>query len=217
MELMLLMQLQLNRLMENNILLYGASGHGKVIVDILLANSVTIAAIIDDNPKLEHVLGIPIVTTSEFDFSTLKNMIISIGNNRVRQTISNKIQVNYPTAIHPTAILSKSVNVGEGTVIMAGAVINPDVTIGKHAIVNTGAILDHDCVIDDFAHVSPGASLAGNVKVGEGTHIGIGATIIQGIKIGKWATVGAGAVIIKDVPDFAVVVGNPGKIIKYTL
>lgn len=201
--------------MENNILLYGASGHGKVIVDILLANSVNIIAIIDDHPKFEHVLGIPVVFSSEFDLSTIQNMIISIGNNRVRQTISGQIKVNYPTAIHPTALLSKSVVVGEGTVIMAGAVLNPEVSIGKHAIVNTGAIIDHDCVIDDFAHISPGASLAGNVKVGEGTHIGIGATVIQGITIGKWATIGAGAVIIKDVPDFAVVVGNPGKIIKY--
>ena len=51
--------------------------------------------------------------------------------------------------------------------------------------------------------------------VGEGTQIGINATIRQGINIGKWATIGAGAVIVKDVPDYAVVVGNPGKIIRY--
>ena len=57
--------------------------------------------------------------------------------------------------------------------------------------------------------------MAGNVQVGEGTQIGIGASVIQGVKIGKWAMIGAGSVIISDVPDFAVVVGNPGKIIKY--
>jgi len=51
--------------------------------------------------------------------------------------------------------------------------------------------------------------------VGEGTHIGIGATVIQGIKIGKWATIGAGAVVIRDVPDYAVVVGNPARIIRH--
>ena len=50
--------------------------------------------------------------------------------------------------------------------------------------------------------------------MGEGTHIGAGATIIPNLKIGKWATIGAGAVVIKDVPDYAVVVGNPGRIIK---
>ena len=63
--------------------------------------------------------------------------------------------------------------------------------------------------------MAPRASLAGSVAIGEGTHIGIGASIIQGVTIGKWATIGAGAVIIRDVPDFAVVVGNPGRILKY--
>ena len=63
--------------------------------------------------------------------------------------------------------------------------------------------------------MSPNVSLAGNVTIGEGSHIGIGSCVIQGIKIGKWATIGAGAVIIKDVPDYAVVVGNPGTIIKF--
>ena len=75
--------------------------------------------------------------------------------------------------------------------------------------------MEHDCKISDFAHISPNAALAGNVEVGEGTHVGIGASVIQGIKIGKWATIGAGAVVIKDVPDFAVVVGSPARIIKY--
>ena len=55
----------------------------------------------------------------------------------------------------------------------------------------------------------------GNVEIGEGTHIGSGAIVIPNVVIGKWAVIGAGAVIIKDVPDYAVVVGNPGKIIKY--
>jgi acetyltransferase EpsM len=68
---------------------------------------------------------------------------------------------------------------------------------------------------EDFAHISPGAHLAGNVTVQEGAHVGIGASIIQGITIGKWATIGAGTVIIQDVPDYAVVVGIPGKVIRY--
>jgi acetyltransferase EpsM len=63
-------------------------------------------------------------------------------------------------------------------------------------------------------HISPGAVLAGGVRVGIGSHIGIGAMVIPGKKIGQWCTIGAGAVIIEDVPNFATVVGNPGKIVK---
>lgn len=82
-------------------------------------------------------------------------------------------------------------------------------------IVNTGASVDHDCKIDDFVHISPRATLCGNVIVGEGTQVGAASVIIPGIKIGKWCTIGAGTVIIRDVPDYAVVVGNPGKVIKF--
>lgn len=201
--------------MENKITLYGASGHAKVIIDILKSNAVTIEAIIDDNPKNETILGISIIKTINFDLKNLNNCIISIGNNRVRKILSSKLNAIFLKAIHPTAIVSKFANIGEGTVVMAGVIINPEAKINNHCIINTGAIIEHDCHIENFAHISPGASLAGNVTVGEGSHIGIGATIIQGIKIGKWVTVGAGAIIIKDIPDYAVVVGNPGKIIKY--
>lgn len=215
MELTQQMQQQLNHLMENNVTLYGASGHGKVIIDILKSCSISIDYIVDDNPKTEIILGIPIVKSDNFDFHNLNNAIISIGNNKVRQSISQKYDVNYVRAIHPNAIISKSAIIGDGSVVMAGAIINPDAIIGKHCIINTGAIVEHDCHIADFSHISPGVSLAGNVSIGIGAHLGIGSCVIQGIKIGKWSTIGAGAVIIKDVPDYAVVVGNPGKIIKY--
>jgi sugar O-acyltransferase (sialic acid O-acetyltransferase NeuD family) len=98
---------------------------------------------------------------------------------------------------------------------MAGVSINSGVNVGKHSIINTNSCIDHDCVLNDFVHVSPNAALAGSVTVGEGTHIGISACVIQGIKIGTWATIGAGAVVVDDVPDYAVVVGNPARIIKY--
>jgi acetyltransferase EpsM len=75
--------------------------------------------------------------------------------------------------------------------------------------------VEHECQLGDYVHISPNSALAGDVIVGEGSHIGIGAVVIPGVKIGKWVTIGAGAVVLEDIPDFAVVVGNPGKIIKY--
>ena len=200
--------------MENNIILYGASGHCKVIIDILQCNNQIIATIIDDAPKLHTILGFDVLNSNAFDFSSASNMILSIGNNKVRKKLASKLTAHFVTAIHPKSIISNSVIIGDGSVVMAGTIINTDTKIGSHCIVNTGTIVEHDCVIGNFVHISPNASLAGGVVVGEGSQIGIGATIIQGIKIGKWVTVGAGSVIIKDVPDFSVVVGNPGKIIK---
>jgi sugar O-acyltransferase (sialic acid O-acetyltransferase NeuD family) len=201
--------------MDNKIILYGASGHCKVIIDILQRNNQKIDAIIDDNPDCNVILGLDVIRPESLDFSNDFQMILSIGNNKIRKKIANNLkQTQFATAIHPQAILSGYASVNAGTVVMGGAVINAGVSIGRHTIVNTGSVIEHDCVIGDFAHISPNASLAGGVTVGEGTQVGIGACVIQNVKIGNWALIGAGAVVINDVPDYAVVVGNPARIIK---
>lgn len=196
--------------------LFGGNGHCKVVVDLLKkeANN-TIEAIFDDQPKVKDIAGIPVYKTNSRAFFKQKDLIISIGNNLIRKRIASQIDANYLTAIHPSAILASDVGIDKGTVVMAGAIINASVSIGRHCIVNTAAVIEHDCVLGDFVHVSPNTSLAGNVTVGEGSHLGIGACVIQGVQVGKWVTVGAGAVVLNDVPDYAVLVGNPGKIIKY--
>ena len=201
--------------MENSITLYGASGHGKVIIDILNSSGIKVKSVIDDNPKFEAVLGIPVTKTSDFDMSSLDRTIISIGNNKIRKKLSKSLNANFVKAIHTSAVISPNSSIGEGTVVMARVAINPDVTIGRHCIINTNATIEHDALIADFVHICPGVSLAGNVTIGEGTQVGIGAVVIQGISIGKWVTIGAGTVILNDIQDYAVVVGNPGKIIKY--
>lgn len=210
-------KLQLNLLKEINMYLFGASGHGKVIIEIVRSSIACekLKVIYDDNPMLPTLMGIPVFKT---DAAVIEahdaKWIISVGNNNIRKQIAEKIKGEFMTAVHPSAILSGSSSIGGGTVVMANAVVNSDARIGRHCIVNSGAIVEHDCVLEDFVHVSPNAALAGGVYVGEGTHVGIGACVIQGVRIGKWCTIGAGAVIIRDVPDGATVVGNPGRIIK---
>jgi len=197
--------------------LFGAGGHCKVVIDIILeSDSHKIESVIDHNPKSDFIFDIPILNYNQVEGFGEKEFIVSIGNNKKRKRVVELIKAIFVKAIHPKSIVSRFSKVLEGTVVMAGAIINANSTIGKHCIINTGAIIDHDCVVDDFVHVSPNVSVAGNVKIGEGAHLGIGVTIIQGITIGKWAVLGAGAVIIENVPDYAVVVGVPGKIIKFS-
>lgn len=191
----------------------GASGHGKVIHDIAVLSDWSIHQFYDDNPNLKEFIGYPVSPINTI--TTAFDHIFAIGNNRIRKLLASRYKVPYITLIHPNSNISPSVNINEGTVIMPGVSINADSQIGQHCIINTNASVDHDCILEDYVHISPNAALAGNVTVGEGTQIGIGACVIQGIKIGKWCTIGAGTVIIKDIPDYAVVVGNPGKIIKY--
>jgi sugar O-acyltransferase (sialic acid O-acetyltransferase NeuD family) len=199
----------------SKICLFGASGHGKVVKDIAISTNIVVEAFIDDTPKSEFLHEIPIVTSQQMAAYKANKFVISIGDNKIREIISKKIKNAFATLIHKTAIISPTVNIAEGTVIMAGTTINTDTTIGKHVIINTAAVVEHDCNIADFVHISPNATLTGNVNIGKGSHIGAGAIIIPNITIGKWVTVGAGTIIINDIPDYAVVVGNPGKIKKY--
>ncbi|EDP96965.1 acetyltransferase [Kordia algicida OT-1] len=199
----------------NKICLFGASGHGKVVKDVATSANIVVEAFIDDYPKSENLHEVPIVMSEKMTNYEANKFVISIGNNKIRKVISKKIKNDFTTLIHKSAIISPTATIAEGTVIMNGTNINADATIGKHVIVNTAAIIEHDCQIEDFVHISPNATITGNVHIGEGSHIGAGAIIIPNITIGKWATIGAGAVIINDVPDYAVVVGNPGKIKKY--
>jgi sugar O-acyltransferase (sialic acid O-acetyltransferase NeuD family) len=196
-------------------ILYGASGHGKVILDILECSGVHPIEIWDDNPPLSFC-GYKVVKPEPELNQYKQKIVIGIGVNETRKKVVAKLDksITFGNAIHPSAIISKHSNIGEGTVVMAGAVVNPATTVGKHCIINTSASIDHDCELGDFVHISPNATLSGNVRVGEGTHIGSGAVSIQGIRIGKWCTIGAGAVVIRDIPDYATVVGNPGKVIK---
>lgn len=194
----------------------GAGGHAKVIVDILFESGIQINGVWDENPEPKVFMGYAVSGNFEA-FKKIKTdkVIIAIGSNLIRKRISDEISENTAVAIHPKSAISKYSSIGIGTVIMPNATINAGSIIGAYGIVNTNSSVDHDCDLGDFVHISPQVALGGNVTVGEGTHIGIGASVIQGIKIGKWATIGAGSVVIRDVPDYAVVVGNPGRIIKY--
>ena len=197
--------------------LYGASGHCKVIIDIVRSSlEMVVEGVFDDNKTAKEILDIPIIEFGNFNQQKIEELIICVGDNATRKKLAEAIQTNYISAIHKSAVISKYAQIGDGTVIMPKAVVNAASSIGKHCIVNSGAVVEHDCELSNYVHVSPNASLAGNVKVGEGSQVGIGATVIQGITIGKWVTIGAGSVVIDNVPDYAVVVGNPAKVMKYT-
>ncbi|MEM6718263.1 MAG: acetyltransferase [Bacteroidota bacterium] len=199
----------------SNICLFGASGHGKVVKEVATSTNTVVEAFIDDFPKSEFLHEVPIVKSDKLTNYANHKFLISIGNNKIRKIISQKLSNDFTTLIHKSAVISPTATIEDGTVVMNGTNINADTKIGKHVIINTAAVVEHDCYIGDFVHISPNATITGNVTIGEGSHIGAGAIVIPNVKIGKWATIGAGTVIIKDVPDYAVVVGNPGIIKKY--
>lgn len=191
-------------------LLYGASGHGKVVASILEKE---VTAFFDDNETLKTFCSKKVTVYSK-TFYPDEKIVITVGANAIRNKISKQITHVFGLVIHPSAEVHHSVSIGEGSQIIHGSVIQADTKVGRHCIINTRASIDHDCKIEDFCHIAPGATLCGDVLVGEGSFVGAGSTIIQGVKIGKWCTIGAGSVVINDIPNGATAVGNPAKIIK---
>lgn len=211
------------------VILIGAGGHAKAVIDILKKNNqgIEIAGLItkDADDIGKKILGVSVIGTdkqlSELFKRGIEYALIavgSVGDNFLRKKLYERVAnigYTFVNAFHPSSIISDHVKFGTGNVVMPGVLVGPDTLIGNNVILNTGSIIEHDCVIEDHVHIAPGVKIAGGVKIGEASHIGIGSVIIQGIKIGKNALIGAGTIVLKDVPDNAVVVGVPGKIKKF--
>jgi sugar O-acyltransferase (sialic acid O-acetyltransferase NeuD family) len=119
------------------------------------------------------------------------------------------------SAIHPVAFFSEEAVLGEGIQAMPGSVVNDCAIIGDFCIINSNSTVEHECVLGVGVHVMSGATLGGLVRVGDCSSIGSGATVLPRITIGSNCIIGAGAVVTKHVPDNAVVVGVPGKVVRY--
>lgn len=196
------------------VVLYGAGGHSRVVIDCLQDAGKEVVGIFDDDDGLVSLNGFDVIGNyDKEEFSDCK-MVISIGVNLIRRKIVHRTSHAYTIAQHPTAIVSKYAKIGEGTVLMQCSILQSGSFVGKHCILNTACSVDHDSLLADYVHISPGVILCANVTIGKGTHVGAGATILPGVKVGEWCEIGAGAVITKDIPDRSVVIGIPGKVIR---
>ena len=208
---------------QEKIFVYGSSGHAKVVLDIVERQGrATVALVVDDDPARagQMVLGYRVAGgRGELVRQGAKAglVVVAIGDNGARRKVAAWLESEgfaFVTAVHPHAVIGREVRLGEGTVVMAGVVVNPDSEIGMHCILNTGASVDHDCRVGDGVHVAPGSHLCGGVSVGAGAFIGAGAVVAPGRRIGADAIIAAGAVVLKDVPERAVVAGNPARSLK---
>tara|TARA_R110002049_G_scaffold296797_1_gene485189 strand:+ start:21811 stop:22503 length:693 start_codon:yes stop_codon:yes gene_type:complete len=209
-----------------NILIIGASGHAKVIVDIIeKQKQYNIVGFLDTFKEKGEKLFEYTILGSENDLNEIveqNNIVgcfVAIGDNCTRKIMSKKIAALNPTikfinAIHPNSTIGKEVELGHGIAIMPGVVINSDSKIGNFCILNTNSSLGHDGVMYNYSSISSGVRTGGNLRLNECSAVSIGATIIENIVIGKDTIIGAGSLVTKNIPSEVVAYGIPAKIIK---
>lgn len=199
------------------LLIIGASGHGKVIADMVTSNCIyETVHFLDDNVKVQKQLNNGILGDSSYAIEHKEefDVIVGIGNSIIRKRIQEvmiKNGVSVATLIHPDAQISSDVEIGCGSVVMAGSVIQRGTQIGKGVIVNTLSSIDHECCIGDYCHVAVGSNLAGNVNVQENTWIGAGAVVSNNLSIVAGSVIGAGAVVVKNITEKSTYTGIPAK------
>ena len=204
------------------VVVIGAGGHARVLLDVLERCGVAVAGLTDaDAGKHGKVLaGVRILGADSVlekhppGVTILVNAMGSTDSMTLRQTVYERLKAagyRFLTLTHPSAVIAPDAVLGEGAQVMAGAIIQPGATIGANSIVNTGAQVDHDCLIGAHVHLSPGVTLSGAVTVGDGTHVGTAATVVQGLRVGRGCLVAAGAVVARDVADGERVAGVPAR------
>lgn len=199
------------------ILVYGAGGHSKTVLDLLRSlGGYQVVGLVDDGvPVGEQVLGVPVLGGAEClaglfaqGVRQAVNAVGGIGNVEVRLGVFDRLQAvgfAFPTLVHPSAVLEPSVTLEAGVQVLALSYLSSDSRVGFGTLINAGCILSHDCQLGRVVNLSPGVRLAGRVRVEDEAQLGMGVTVNLDLTIGRRARVGNGATVKASVPAGAVV------------
>ncbi|MFS4417478.1 acetyltransferase [Maribacter sp. 2307ULW6-5] len=209
-----------------NIIIFGASGHGSVVADCVeRSGGYRIVGFVDSfkgKGMVHH--GYPVLG-SEYDLPfviskfNVKGGIVAIGDNWCRKGMVDRIlridpNFNFVMVVHPKAVMSNNAVIGPGSVVMPGAVVNAGAVVGEHCILNTNVSLGHDGVMDNFSSLAPRVATGGNLFLGRFSAVGLGSSIIENIEIGEHTVIGAGSLVVGNVPSYVVAYGSPAKLVR---
>ena len=211
--------------MSDGIVLWGASGHAKVLHELARQLNRRIVALVDRDPNLRSPFPDALLLHGMEGFARWRAQnpqlvldgLAAIGGSRGADRLEvhrsfREHNVQPAALVHPRAFVALSATLGPGAQVLANAAVAADARVGEACIVNTSASVDHECELDEGAHIGPGAVLAGCVRVGRCSFVGSAAVVLPRIRIGQNVVIGAGAVVTRDLPDGVVAYGNPARI-----
>lgn len=209
-----------------NIIIFGASGHGSVVLDCLeKEGKYNVIGFVDSFKSKGTKINGYQVLGCEYDLPFLMNRfhinggIVAIGDNWTRKLIVDRILKIVPTfnfinTVHPKAIMGKDITLGRGNVFMPGAIINANSVIHDFCIVNTNSSLGHDGTMESYSSLAPSVCSGGNLKLGAFSAVSLGVNLINGIEIGAHTVIGAGSLVVNSFGDKLVAYGSPAKVIR---
>jgi len=197
----------------DSILILGAGGHAKVVLDALLRQGLRRAGVevADDGVALQgrEFLGAPVRALADCQ---ARRFHVAIGAAAARERAFGRLRGQGRVALsvlHTAASISPLAVLGEGVFVAAQAVVGPAAQLGEGVIVNHGAVVDHDCVVGAFSHIAPNATLGGGVTIGRRVLVGAGATLLPGVRVGDDTIIGAGALVARSIDAGGTWVGVP--------
>lgn len=206
--------------MEKPVIIFGASGLGAVVLDIMQSHDIVVYGFLDDNEELhgQEIGHIPILGKTD-DHGYLKligqkcEAFLAIDETEYKKelvTLLNKQRKVMPmNALHSQSFISSSASLGHGNLIAPQVVVHSQVEIGNHCILHANCTVEYETILGDFVQVGAGSIINAKVEIGNEVFIGSGVTIVSGVKIGTQARIGAGSVVVKDVEEGDTVFGNP--------
>tara|TARA_B100000900_G_scaffold163469_1_gene138791 strand:- start:68 stop:706 length:639 start_codon:yes stop_codon:yes gene_type:complete len=211
--------------MEKPVIIFGAKGIAKSVLEIFQSNQITVYGFLDDDKSTHQkvINDIPVLgLTDDNRFMKLIGnkceAFIAYDDYKIRFHLTEMIIKSRKTmpvnAIHEKAFVVKSADIGHGNFINSGSIIGSGSVIGQHCIIHSSVIVEQDVVIEDFVQIGAGSIINAGAIIEKKTFIGSGVVIIGGISIGEGASIGAGSVVIANVAKKETVFGNPAVKIK---
>ena len=206
--------------MLNRLYIFGAGGHAKSALDILIDNEENLEITVVDKGATEAILGFQVLPESALFEKAEDGKIffhIAIGDNTIRRAIAEKcLDYGYfpYSIVSKRAYVSKFAKLGRGTFIGEGVHIGPSASIGDFSIINTHTHIDHDVEIGAYTQLAPGVSVGGSTKLGRNSFVGISTAIIDRLRITDDVIIGSQSLVNKDIVTAGTYLGTPIRLLE---
>lgn len=202
----------------DQLLLFGAGGHARVVAEAAMLTGVW--AVIkgsDRNADLcvgDLLPGIALLHCSAAELFDGR-VHVAIGHNAAREKEASLWGLSrLVSVVHPSAQISKFSQVAAGCFVAATAVLAAGSCLATGVIVNHGAVVDHDVEVGAFSHIAPHATLGGRSRVGKRVFIGAGAVLLPAVSVADDIIVGAGSVVLSNLTHAGTYAGSPARKIR---